>query len=183
MPDAEQIPQSSSRPTTMFAEPSPERSFPATAIAIAATAIIILVALLILLAHRHAPPPSAHTVLPPAAYASNLVFSDVHMSDATTGSGGRLIYIEGHVANSGPATVAAVTLQLVFANDSTMPPQIETVPLKLIYMREPYVDTQPVSAAPLAPKAESDFRLILDDVSDNWNQQLPKINVTQVVTR
>jgi hypothetical protein len=182
MPDAEPTPLSP-RPTTMFAEPVRERSFPTTAIAIAATAIVILVAFLILLARRHAPPPSPHSVLPPAAYASNLIFSDVHMSDATTGSGGHLIYVEGHVANRGPATVAGVTLQLVFGNDINMPPQVETVPLNLVYMREPYVDTHPVSAAPLAPKAEGDFRLILDDVSDNWNQQLPKIIVTQVATR
>jgi len=183
MPDAEPTPQPSSTPVTMFAEPARERSFPTTAIAIAATAIVILVAVLVLLARRHTPPPSPNTVLPPATYASNLVFSDVHMSDATTGSGGRLIYVEGHVANRGPATVAGVTLQLVFGNDTTMPPQVETVPLNLVYMREPYVDTHPVSAAPLAPKAEGDFRIILDDINENWNQQLPQINVTQVVTR
>jgi hypothetical protein len=40
-----------------------------------------------------------------------------------------------------------------------------------------------VSAAPMAPKAEGDFRLIVDDINDSWNQQLPRINVTQVVTR
>jgi hypothetical protein len=166
----------------MFAEPGAERSFPTTAVAIAATAVVILVAVLVLLARRPAPPPS-NTVLPPAAYASNLVFSEVHMSDATTGSGGRLIYVEGHIANRGPATVSGVTVQLVFANDTNMPPQVETTPLKLIYMREPYVDTRPVSASPLAPMAEGDFRLILDDVSDNWNQQLPQIRATQISTR
>jgi hypothetical protein len=166
----------------MFAEPAPQRSFPTTAVAIAATAVVILVAFLVLLARRPAPPP-ANTVLPPAAYASNLIFSDVHMSDATTGSGGRLIYIEGHVANRGTATVTGVTVQLVFANDTNMPPQVETTPLKLIYMREPYVDTRPITASPLAPMAEGDFRLILDDVSDNWNQQIPRINVSQVATR
>ena len=183
MPDAEPTPPPSPKPSTMFAEPAPERSFPTTAIAIAATAVVILVAVLILLARRHTPPPSPNTVLPPAAYASNLVFSDVHMSDATTGSGGRLIYVEGRVANTGPATVIGATLQLVFANDTTMPPQVETLPLSLVYMREPYVDTRLVSASPLAPKAEREFRLILDDINENWNQQLPQINVTQVVTR
>jgi hypothetical protein len=166
----------------MFAEPTGERSFPTTAIAIAVTAVVILVAVLVLLARRPALPPS-NTVLRPAAYASNLVFSDVHMSDASTGSGGRLIYIEGHVANRGPATVAGVTLQLIFGNDTAMPPQVETLPLDLVYMREPYVDTHLVSAAPMAPKAEGDFRLIVDDINDSWNQQLPRINVTQVVTR
>jgi hypothetical protein len=183
MPDAEPTPQPSPRPVAMFAEPVRDRSFPTTSIAIASTAVVILVAVLILLARRHMPSPAPGTVLPPAPYASNLIFSGVHMSDATTGSGGRLIYVEGHVANHGSATVTGVTLQLIFANDSAMPPQVETVPLKLVYMTEPYVDTHPVNAAPLAPNAEADFRLILDDVTDTWNQQLPKINAIQVATR
>ena len=183
MPDVEPTPQPSPRSSAMFAEPVAERSFPTTAVAIAATAVVILVAVLVMLARRHAPTLPPNTVLPPAAYASNLVFTDVHLSDATTGSGGRLIYVEGHIANHGPATVSGITVQLVFANDVNMAPQVETVPLKLIYMREPYVDTRPVSASPLAPMAEGDFRLILDDVSDNWNQQIPQIRATQISTR
>jgi hypothetical protein len=183
MPDAEPTPQPTPRSTAMFSEPAAERSFPTTAVAIAATAVVILVAVLVMLARRHVPALPPNTVLPPAAYAPNLVFSDIHMSDATTGSGGRLIYVEGHIANRGPSTVTGITVQLIFANDSAMPPQVETVPLNLIYMREPYVDTHPVSAAPLAPMAEGDFRLIVDDVTDNWNQQTPQIRVTQVSTR
>jgi hypothetical protein len=31
--------------------------------------------------------------------------------------------------------------------------------------------------------AEGDFRLILDDVSDNWNQQIPQIRAIQISTR
>jgi hypothetical protein len=166
----------------MFAEPTPEPSFPTAAVAIAATAVVILVAVLIILAHR-GKTASPNTILPLASYAPNLELSDVHLSDATTGSGGRLIYVEGHIANHGPSTVAGITVQLIFANDVKMPPQIETLPLNLIYMREPYVDTRPVSAAPLAPAAQGDFRLIFDDINDNWNQQPPQIHVTQVVTR
>ena len=97
-------------------------------------------------------------------------------------SGGKQTYIEGHIANHGPKTVTGVTVQVVFANDVSMAPQIETGPLNLIYMRQPYVDTHPVSASPLAPGAEGDFRLIFDDVSDNWNQQMPQIRITAVET-
>ena len=167
----------------MFAEPTAaSRAFPTTAVAIAGVAIVILAAFLIVLGRRHpAAPPNA--AQPIAAYANNLIFSDVHMSDATTGSGGHIIYVEGHVANHGKATVTGVTLQVLFANEVAMPPQVETTPLNLVYMTEPYVDTHPVSAAPLAPAAESDFRLIFDDVTDNWNQQLPQIRVIQALTR
>jgi hypothetical protein len=64
-----------------------------------------------------------------------------------------------------------------------MPPQIETGPLNLIYMRQPYIDTRPVSASPLAPGAEGDFRLIFDDISANWNEQLPQVRIIHVETR
>jgi hypothetical protein len=176
-------PSPSSQPTPMFAEPAPGRNFPITAVAIAAVAIAILVTVLVLMGKRQEAGPPPNRVLPAAAYAPNLELRNVHMSESTSMSGGKLTYIEGHIANHGPATVTGITVQVVFANDVTMPPQIETGPLNLIYMREPYVDTHPVSAAPLAPGAEGDFRLIFDDVNENWNQQLPQIRVTQVATR
>jgi hypothetical protein len=180
MPDTEPTPPHTS---SMFADPTPERSFPTTAIAIAATAVVILVAFLALLAHRGKAAPAPNTILPPAAYAPNLIFTDVHLSDATTGSGGRLLYVEGHIANHGPSTLTAITVQVIFANAEKMAPQIETVPLNMIYMREPYVDTRPVSAAPLAPNAEGDFRLIFDDINESWDQQQPQIHVIKVATR
>jgi hypothetical protein len=185
MPDTEPIPpqRSESQPSRMFVDPTPERSFPTTAVAIAATAVAILVAFLALMAHRGKAAPAPNTVLPSAAYAPHLIFSDVHLSDATTGSGGRLLYVEGHVANHGPSTLTGITIQLIFANALKMAPQIETVPLNMIYMREPYVDTRPVGASPLAPKAEGDFRLIFDDINENWDQQPPQIHAIQIVTR
>jgi hypothetical protein len=64
-----------------------------------------------------------------------------------------------------------------------MPPQIQTVALNLIRTREPYVDTQPVSAAPIAPGGQADFRLIFENVQDNWNQKQPELHIVQVGTR
>jgi len=58
--------------------------------------------------------------------------------------------------------------------------QKETLPLNLIRMYEPYVDTQPVSAAPIKPDETRDFRLIFDHISQDWNQQYPEIRVIQV---
>ncbi len=167
----------------MFAEPTPARSFPTTAVAIAAVAVIILVAALVLLERRGPAAPSPHTLQPVAAYASSLTISNLQMSESTSMSGGKQTYIEGHIANHGAQTVTGITVQVVFANDLHMAPQIETGPLNLIYMRQPYIDTRPVSASPIAPGAEADFRLIFDDVSDNWNQQLPQIRIAQVETR
>lgn len=176
-------PSPSSQPKSIFTEPTPERSFPATAVVIAAVAVAILVTVLVLMGRRHEAAPPPNTLLPVDAYASNLAITNLQMSESTSMSGGKQTYIEGHIANHGPSIVTGITVQVVFGNDLRMPPQIETGPLNMIYMRQPYVDTRPVNASPLAPGADGDFRLIFDDVNDNWNQQLPQIRVTQVAVR
>jgi hypothetical protein len=161
----------------MFAEPLPEKSFPTTAVSIAAVAVLLVAALLILMSRR-APAPVAN-----AAYAPNLVITGIQMSEADSQTGGKLIYIDGRITNRGPATVTAVRVQVAFPNDQGAPAQTETVPVNIIYMREPYLDTRPVASSPLAPGAGADFRLIFDDVADSWNQQLPQIQIKQVSTK
>ena len=167
----------------LFTDPAPARSFPTTAAAIAAVAVVILIAVLVMLERRGPAAPSPHTLQPVAAYASNLPLSNLQMSESTSMSGGKQTYLEGHIANRGTTTVTGITVQVVFANDTRMAPQIETGPLNLIYMRQPYVDTRPVSASPIAPGGQADFRLIFDDVSENWNQQTPQVRIVQVETR
>jgi hypothetical protein len=153
------------------------------AIAISAVAVVILLVVLVLMSRRSEAPQQPNTLLPVAAYASDLAMSNLQMSESSSMSGGKQTYIEGHIANRGQKTVTDVTVQVVFANDVSLAPQIVTEPLNMIYMRQPYLDTRAVSASPLAPGAEGDFRLIFDQVSDNWNQQMPQIRVTQVATR
>lgn len=166
----------------MFSEPPrKEGGFPATAVGIASAAVVILVVVLVLLGRRHGSEPNA--VLPVAAYASNLAMSGVEMSESTSLSGGKSTYVDGKIANHGTATVTGITVQVVFKNEQAMPPQLMTEPLTLIRTREPYVDTEPVSAEPLAPGAEKEFRLIFEGVNDNWNQQAPEIRIVGVQTR
>ncbi len=168
---------------SMFTDPAPKRSFPTAAVAIASVAVVILVAVLMLLARRAQAPSPPGTLLPAAAYAPNLPLTNLQMSEASSMSGGKLTYVEGHIANHGSKTVTGVTVQVVFANDDSLAPQIETGPLSLIYMRQPYIDTHPISASPLAPGAEGDFRLAFDDIGSNWNQQMPNLRIIQVETR
>ena len=54
---------------------------------------------------------------------------------------------------------------------SSFRPQVETVPLTLIRTHEPYVDTEPVSAAPIKAGEVREFRLIFENIGANWNQQ------------
>jgi hypothetical protein len=167
----------------MFSEPPKERSFPTTAVAIAAVAVVVLIAVLVLLGRKDGKDSAANTAQPLAAYAPSLPLTDIKMSESTSISGGKSTYIDGHIANHGTSTVNAITVQVLFANDQAMPPQIMTVPLTIIRTREPYVDTEPVSAAPLAPNGQADFRLIFEGINDNWNGQQPEIHITRVGTK
>ncbi len=167
----------------MFTEPPKERTFPTTAVAIAAVAVVILIALLVLMGRRNGRAMNPDVMQPLAAYASNLALTDIQMSESTSLSGGKSTYIDGKIANHGSSTVTGVTVQVLFANDNAMPPQIQTVPLNLIRTREPYVDTEPVSVAPIPPGGQADFRLIFENVGDNWNGQQPEIHIVQVTTK
>lgn len=144
---------------------------------------VILVLSMVLVLTRHKPGPPPNTVLPLASYAANLPIADVQMSESTSLSGGKSTYIDGRIRNTGKETVTAATVQVLFANDEAMPPQVETLPLSLIRTRQPYVDIQPISAAPIAPGDDREFRLIFEDVGGNWNQQLPEIHIIKVATR
>ena len=105
------------------------------------------------------------------------------MSQASNFAGSQLTYIDGVIANRGNRTVTNVVVEALFANDAGEAPQAEQVPFTLIRTREPYVDTQLVSAAPLSPGASREFRLIYDDVSPMWNQQQPQLRILSVTTR
>ncbi len=105
------------------------------------------------------------------------------MSESTSLAGGKSTFIDGHIKNTGNQTVTGITVQVLFHNNEAMPPQIETLPLSLIRTREPYVDTQPVSAAPLKPGDERDFRLIFESLPANWNMEMPEIRIIQVDTK
>ncbi len=142
---------------------------------VAASAVVLLLGLLLVLGrHRSVP---ANTILAPDPYAANLVFTDVVPSESTSFSGGKSTYVDGHVRNTGSRTLAAATVQVLFMNDEALPPQIETVPLTLVRTREPYVDTQPLDAAPLGPGEDREFRLIFENIHSNWNQQAPQIHL------
>ncbi len=153
-------------------------------VAIAATAVLLVLAALFAFGGRRAPrASSATTLLPLAAYAPQLQFSDVQLSESTSLSGGKSTFVDGRVINSGPATVRGVELQVLFAPEAGGTPQMESVPLMLIRTRQPYVDVEPVSAAPLGPGRSAEFRLIFEGIRPEWNQQAPTLRVVGVTEK
>jgi hypothetical protein len=166
----------------MFASKTPEGGgIPMMAWGVAGLAVLVVVVVLVLAGrHKAAGPP---TVQPLAAYAASLPLSQLAMSESTSLSGGKSTFIDGHIQNTGSQTVSGITVQVLFRNDEAMPPQIETLPLSLIRVREPYIDSQSVSAAPLKPGDERDFRLIFESIPANWNTQMPEIRMVRVDTK
>jgi hypothetical protein len=172
----------SAKNDAIFASKPPEGGgIPAMAWGIAGLAVLVVVVFLVLAGRHKATTPT--TIQPLAPYAANLPISQLAMSESTSLSGGKSTFIDGHIKNTGNQTVTGITVQVLFRNNEAMPPQIETMPLSLIRTREPYIDTQPVSAAPLKPGDERDFRLIFESLPPNWNMQMPEIRIIQVNTK
>ncbi len=167
--------------TPLFAAPPPEKGGVAK-VAVLCAVIAVLASVGALLLPKHGRQQQTvtprGTILPLDPYAANLQVSDLAMSEAQSFSGGKSTYIDGHIRNTGSKIVSGITVQVLFRNDVGLAPQVETLPLSLIRTHEPYVDTEPVSAAPLKPGDDREFRLIFEDINSNWNVQMPEIRVT-----
>jgi hypothetical protein len=150
--------------------------------AIAGVVIAVGLGLLIVLGgHRSSTPISTGPGLTAAdPYAANLAITDIKMSEASNFAGSKVTYLDGKIANQGTRTLTAITVQVAFRNALKEIAQKETLPLVLIRTREPYVDTQPVSASPLKPREQREFRLIFDSMAPDWNQQYPEVRVVAV---
>ncbi len=161
-------------------QPAPERRSPLPWLI--AGIVVVLIVVFILLAGRHnrASQQALDAAQAPDAYAAKIQIGNLQMSEAANFAGSKLTYIDGQVTNTGDRTVRGITVSVTFKNDVGEPPQRQIMPVMLIRTREPYVDTEPVSAEPLKPGEHHDFRLIFDHVTTTWNQQYPTIQVLRV---
>jgi hypothetical protein len=114
------------------------------------------------------------------SYAGSLSLTDLAMSESGNLAGGKITYLDGHITNQGSRTISGITVQVLFRDFAHEVAQNETQPLKFIRMREPYIDVEPVSAAPLVPGGEQDFRLIFDGVKPDWDGAYPEIRILHV---
>jgi hypothetical protein len=169
-------------PAMFASKPNERGGFSMAAWGVAALIVVVLAGALVYAGHRK-PAAAPRTLEPADAYAANLPLSQLEMSESTNLSGGKLTYLDGHVRNAGDRTVSAATLQVVFQNDEGLAPQIDTVPLTLIRMKEPYIDTEPVSADPLKPGDDREFRLTFETVPENWNTQMPDVRLIHAELR
>ena len=150
-------------------------------LAIAAAAVLIVAAIVIFTMERGK---GAATVTPisaaPDPYAAGLPITNVVMSESSNLVGGKVTYIDGHITNTGNKTVSGVSAQVLFRNAASEVAQNETQALKWIRTRDPYVDLEPASAAPMKPGDSRDFRMIFDTVTPDWNGAYPEIRIVRI---
>ena len=151
---------------------------------IAAAAVVIVAVVVVVVLERGK---TAATVTPistaPDPYSTSLPITNVVMSESSNLAGGKVTYIDGHIANNGAMTVSGVWVQVLFRNVANEVAQNETQPLKWIRTRDPYVDLEPASAAPLKPGDMQDFRMIFDAVTPDWNGAYPEIRIVRVAAK
>ncbi len=153
-------------------------------VAIAAGVVVLAVIVAALTIGRgHEQTATALVNAPLDPYAANLPIGNLELSESSNLSGGKVTYVDGHIANKGSRTVTGITVQVLFRDYSNQVAENETLPLRLIRTRQPEVDVEPVAAAPLNPGDERDFRLIFDPVSPDWNGNYPEIRVLRVESK
>lgn len=150
---------------------------------LAACAVALVAAIVVLALQRgHKTPTVAPITAPTDPYAAHLAISNVAMSEASNLAGGKVTYLDGHIANNGNRTITGITVQVLFRDAAHEVAQNEVQPLKLIRTRDPYVDVEPVSADPIKPGQGRDFRLIFDTVTPDWDGVYPEVRILKVET-
>ena len=162
-------------------EPSPipaERDTSRRSIVIAIV-VIVAIAAIVAVALRQRPKVQP----PPPAYAANLKFSDLKMSQAQNFVGATVTYIDGTLNNIGNKKVTHMTVQVTFSDAYNQVAQLESVPIRILQTGGVYDDTADLSQSPLAPGQSKRFRLTFEHVSEQWNQAYPQLKVTDVTTK
>jgi len=149
---------------------------------IALGVVVLAIGVLVAVNHHQAPAnPGGAGLAPADPYAASLPITNLQMSQAGNMAGSQTTYVDGQITNQGQKTVTAITVQIAFHGFANPIAKKETMPLTLIRTRQPYVDTEPVSAAPLAPGESREFRLIFDSIPQDWDQNYPEIRIIQVL--
>lgn len=147
----------------------------------AVAGVIVLALLIVVLAKTILNrPPAPETLKPLDATAASLKISNLALSEAGHGVGGTSLYVDGVITNQGPKALAGATVQVVFQAEDGSAVKLETVPLRLIRQKEPYVDFEPVNAEPVGPGQSHEFRLIFEGVPETWNVQPPQLRLVHI---
>lgn len=169
----------STGPQLIRPEAPSERNWIPLAVAIGVVVAIVIV-LMLVFGHGKSGAKVTPLNAPLDPDAASLLISNLQMSQSSNLAGDQLTYIDGQIANSGTRTVTGITVQVLFHNFNHQVTQNETQQMRLIRMRQPYVDVEPMAAAPIKPGQSADFRLIFDSVAQDWDGDYPQIRIVHV---
>jgi len=113
-------------------------------------------------------------------YLSQLQLSNLHMATAQNFAGGSVTYVEGTATNIGDRRFTGASVQVIFKNSLGEITQRETLPLTVVVPNVPYIDYGTLDRAPLAPGQSRDFRLTLENLTPDWDGQVPQLKVVNV---
>jgi hypothetical protein len=149
--------------------------------AIAAIAVVAVVGGMVVY-FEHGKPTQQSTSLSAQLdpYAASLPITGMAMSESSNLAGGKVTYLDGQISNTGNRTVTGIYVQVLFRNYTHEVAWNDPQSVKFIRMRDPYIDVEPVSAAPLKPGDHHDFRLIFDSVPESWDGAYPEVRIVHV---
>lgn len=141
--------------------------------------IVVLVVGAVVLGLREAPKGPKG----PPPYAPNLAISNLEKSAAENFVGATVAYVDGRITNKGDKSVSQAMVRVLFHDDMGQVVGDETVPVRILHTGGPYPDTIDLKSSPLGPGQTKPFRLTFERISSQWNQQMPDLQITDVVTR
>ena len=163
-----------------FSTPQVEESRGPLIPALIAASVIAVIVLVVVLMNRSHPQNTGPA--PEDNYAANLKIMDLHLSKAENFAGGSVMYVEGQLANMGSKTITGATVESVFRNSLGEVVDRQSQPLTLTQERPGYNDAINLKEHPLSPNGQHEFRLVFEHVSADWNQGLPELRFTRIVT-
>ncbi len=163
-----------------FSTPQVEKSRAWIPAVIAGAAIVIVVLIVVLLTRNN---PQSSGPAPEDPYSSNVQVSGLHLSTAENFAGGKVMYVEGQIANTGSKSLTGATVESVFRNSLGEVVDRQSQPLTLTQERPGYNDAINLKDHPLGPNAQHEFRLTFEHVSADWNQGLPELRFIKIVTQ
>lgn len=165
---------------TPFSTPQVEERRSWVPLAIGAAVIVVGLIVVFVLSHNR---PQATGPAPEDPYAANLKVMDMHASEAKNFAGGSVYYLEGQIANTGSKIVTAATVEAVFRNSLGEIVDRQTQPLMIVEQRPGYNDAVSLSAHPLTPNMQDEFRLTFEHISADWNQGVPEIRFVSITSK
>jgi len=134
--------------------------------------VIVVLAGIVMLTRQARKPIST-----PGPYAQKLEVSGAKISRANNFVGASVTYLDCRVTNTGDRTVTGARAELIFRNTLNEVVQKEIVPIRVLHTNKlgGYQDVVDLSLAPLSPGQTQGIRLVLEHVSNDWNQSFPEL--------